>query len=201
MNGIYSPLLVYPHQRAARQLFEKRNQIGIGQVNATARIRFSDGGLIACSVNINIACVRIYITAAIEARLKAFQPHYTRRNPGIRQPFPCVANWLSLFEGCAAWPAAADLFCNAMQSQRRAIGAFRLPNAKARSRAAELFYELVIGTAAWIARDFLQERNTLISNADEKSEPGRSYAISSATIQKCVHVQRKRYCNRARMLF
>lgn len=117
-----------PHQSAARQFLEERNQIGVGEMNATARRRFTNRGLVTGAVDVNVARVGIDVPAPIDARFQPVQPQDTRGDFSIGHAFPGIANRLACFENCPGRPAAADFFFDTMQAKRRAVGVFDLPD-------------------------------------------------------------------------
>ena len=96
--------------------------------------------LVAGAVDVNIAVVRIHIAAVIETRLQPFQPQDARGDFGVGKfRLRRVADGFARFENGPRRFAAADFFRDAMQAQRRAVGAFDLPDAKARGGTAEMF--------------------------------------------------------------
>ena len=118
-------------------------------MNAAARSRFADGFLIRRAVDVNVARVRIHVDAAAESfvqtRLKTFQPQNARSDFGVRKfRLRRVPDNFARFENRSRPFARADFFRDAMQSERRAIRAFRLSDAEARSGAVKNFYEFVL---------------------------------------------------------
>ena len=88
------------------------------------------------AVDVNVARVRIHVAAAIEAGFETFQPQDARGDFCVRKfRLRRVADDFARFENRSRRFARADFFRNAMQSERRAIRAFRLPDAKTRSGA------------------------------------------------------------------
>ena len=98
--------------------------------------------LVRRAVDVNVARVRIHVAATVESRLQPFQPHNARGDFGVRKfRLRHVADDFARFENRSRRFTRADFFRDAMQSQRRAIRAFRLPDAKARR-----------GTGTWFLR-------------------------------------------------
>ena len=85
-----------------------------------------------------------------------------------------MADDLARFENRSRRFARADFFRDAMQSERRAVRAFRLPDAETRSGAGEFFYEFVL----------LKKRNGLPGDADGENELSRSNFVFFATVKK-----------------
>lgn len=94
------------------------------------RGRFADARLIRRAVDVNVTGVGIHVAAAVEAGFETFQPQNTRGDFGVRHSPPGIANRPATLENCSDRPAAADFFHDAMQSERRALRAFRLPDAE-----------------------------------------------------------------------
>src|SRR5471032_801044 len=118
-------------------------------MDATVRRRLADGFLVRRAVDVNVTRVRIHVDAAIEsfvqARFETFEPQDARGDLGVRKfRLRRVADDLARFENRSRPLARADFFRDAMQSERRAIRAFRLPDAETRSGAGEFFCEFVL---------------------------------------------------------
>ena len=100
-------------------------------MDATVRRGPADGFLVRRAVNINVARARIHAAAAIEAGFESVQPQDARGDFGVREfRLRHLADDLARFENCSCRLARADFFRDAMQSERRAIRAFRLPDAE-----------------------------------------------------------------------
>ena len=118
-------------------------------MDATVRRGPADGFLICRAVDVNVARVRIHVDAAVEtfvqAGLETFQPQDARGDFGVRKfRLRRVADDPARFENRSRRFARADFFRDAMQSERRAIRAFRLPDAETRSGAGKFFDEFVL---------------------------------------------------------
>jgi hypothetical protein len=88
--------------------------------------------------------VRIHVAAAIEAGFETFQPQDARGDFGVRKfRLRRVADDLARFENRSRWRARADFLRDTVQSERRAIRAFLLPDAEPRSGAGKFFYEFI----------------------------------------------------------
>jgi len=90
-------------------------------MDAAARRGLANRRLVAGAVNVNVARMRIHVAAAVEAGFESFQPENARGDFGVRHPLPSVADGLAALENRSHRPAAANLFHNAMQSERRLI--------------------------------------------------------------------------------
>src|SRR5580692_111520 len=109
-------------------------------MDAAAGGGFAYAGLIGSAVDLDIAGVGIHITAAIEARLQPFQPEDACRDFGVgKLRLRDMANDFASFENCSGLYPSADFLGDAVESQRRLIGAFDLPDAKARGGTGEYF--------------------------------------------------------------
>ena len=128
-----------PNQRAAWQFVEERNQICVGQMDATVRRGTANRRLVAGAVNVNVARMGIHVAATVEAGFESFQPENARGDFRVRHPPPGIADWLTALENRSHRPAAADFFHDAMQSERRAVRAGNLADAKTGSGTAEFF--------------------------------------------------------------
>src|SRR5271154_585693 len=118
-------------------------------MNAAVRRGLANGFLVRRAVDVNVACARIHVDVAIESLVQAgfetFEPQDARGDLGVRKfRLRRVADDLARFENRSRHDARADFFRDAMQSERRAIRTFRLPDAEARSGTGKFFYELVL---------------------------------------------------------
>lgn len=148
-------------------------------MNAAAGSWFADGILVCRAVDVNVARVRIHVDAAIESFVQAgfetFEPQDARGDFGVRQfRLRRVANGFARFENRSSPFARADFFCDAMQSERRALRTFRLPDAETRSGAGDFFYEFVL----------LKKRNGLPGDADDENKLCHRNAIFLASGNK-----------------
>ena len=133
-------------------------------MDAAVRRGLADGFLIRRAVDVNVARVRIHVAAAIEAGFETFQPQDARGDLGVRQfRLRRVADDPARFENRSRHDARADFFRDAMQSKRRAVRAFRLPDAETGSGAGKFFYEFVL----------LKKRSGLLGDADEENKLSR----------------------------
>ena len=137
--GCYESFFSNPNQGATGQFVEKRNQIGVGQMDATARRGFANRRLVADAVEVNVAGMRIHVAATVEAGFESFQPQDAGGDFGFRHPLPGVADWLAALENRPYRPAASNFFHDPMQSQRRTVRTGDLADAKAGRRAAKIF--------------------------------------------------------------
>src|SRR5581483_4274564 len=130
-------------------------------MNAAVRRRFADGILVRGAVNVNVTRMRIHVAAAIESVFKTFQPQNACGDFGVRKfRLRRVADDFARFENRSRPFARTDFFRDAMQPQRRAIRAFRLPDAETRSGARNFFYEFVL----------LKKRNSLFGDVEDENE-------------------------------
>src|SRR5271156_179617 len=114
-------------------------------MDAAVRSRFADGFLVRRAVDVDVARVRIHVAAAIEAGFETFEPQDARGDLGVRKFRPRrMADDLARFENRSRRFARADFFRDAMQSERRALRAFHLPDAETRSGAGKFFYEFIL---------------------------------------------------------
>jgi len=134
-------------------------------MDAAARSRFANGFLVRRAVDVNVTRVRIHVGVAVEsfvqAGFKAFQPQNARGDLGVRKfRLRRVADDPARFENRSRRFARADFFRDAMQSEWRAVRAFRLPDAETRSGAGKFFYEFFL----------LNKRNGLPGDVDDENE-------------------------------
>lgn len=130
-------------------------------MNAAAGSRFADARLVRRAVDVNVTLVGIHVPAAIESGFKPFQPQNARGDFGVGEfRLRRVADGLARLEDSSRRRAIADLFGNAVQSQRRAVRAFCLSDTKARGGAGKFFYEFV----------FLKKQNSLLGDTDSENE-------------------------------
>ena len=108
-------------------------------MDAAARHRPANRRLVAGAVNVNVARVRIDVAAAVEPRFESFQPQNARGDFCVRHPLPGITDGLAPLEHRSHRPAATNFFHDAMQSERRAVRAGGLADAKAGSRATNFF--------------------------------------------------------------
>ena len=118
-------------------------------MDAAVRRGLADGFLVRRAVDVNVARVRIHVDTAIKSFVQAgfetFEPQDARGDFGVRKfRLRHVADDFARFENRSRRLARADFFCDAMQSERRAIRAFRLPDAETRSGAGKFFYKFVL---------------------------------------------------------
>ena len=130
-------------------------------MDAAVRRGLADGFLVRRTVDVNVARVRIHIDPAIESFVQAgfetFEPQDARGDLGVREfRLQRVADDFARFENRSRRFARADFFRDVMQSERRAVRAFRLPDAKTRSGAGNFFYGFVL----------LKKRNGLLGDVD-----------------------------------
>lgn len=130
-------------------------------MDATAGRWLADARLVRRAVNVNVASARIHIATAVEARFETFQPENAAGDFGVRKfRLRGVADGFARFENRSRRCASADFFRDSMQSQRRAIRAFRLPDAETRGGAGKFFDEFI----------FLEQRNSLPGDVDGENE-------------------------------
>src|SRR5271154_5749424 len=104
-------------------------------MNAAVRRGLADGFLVRRAVDVNVARVRIHVDLAVESLVQAgfetFEPQDARGDFGVGKfRLRCMADDFARSENCSRRFARADFFCDAMQSERRAVRAFRLPDAE-----------------------------------------------------------------------
>ena len=113
-------------------------------MDAAVRRGLADGFLVRRSVDVDVARVRIHIAAPIKAGFETFEPQDARGDLGVRKfRLRRVADGPARFEDRSRRFARADFFRDAMQSERRAVRAFRLPDAETRSGAGKFIYEFI----------------------------------------------------------
>ena len=100
-------------------------------MNAAARHGPANRRLVTGAMNVNAARMGIHVAAAVEAGFESFQPENARGDFCVRHSLPGVAHGLATLENRSRRPAAADFFHDAMQSERRAVRAGDLADAKA----------------------------------------------------------------------
>ena len=148
-------------------------------MNAAARRGFADARLVRRAVDVNVTRVRVHAAAAIEAGFESFQPQDARGDFGVRKfRLRCVADGLARLENRSRRRFRADFFRDAMQSERRAIRAFRLPDAETRRGAAH-FAAKPPGRGG-----LLKKRNGLPADADDENKLRRRDSIFPACIKK-----------------
>src|SRR6185369_17793238 len=101
-------------------------------MNASARRRFPDACLVGGAVDINVTLMRIHLAALVETRFNPLQPQdaggdFCVGEFGLRG----MADDLAGFENRSRPFPCPDFFSNAMQSERRTIRTFGLPDAEA----------------------------------------------------------------------
>ena len=118
-------------------------------MDAAVRRGLADGFLVRRAVDVDVTRVRIHVDAAVESLVQAgfetFEPQDACGDLGVRKfRLRRVADDLARFENRSRRFARADFFRDAMQSERRAVRAFRLSDAETRSGAGKFFYEFAL---------------------------------------------------------
>ena len=163
-------------------------------MDAAVRRGLADGFLVRRAVDVNVASVRIHVDVAVEtlvqAGFKAFEPQDARGDLGVRKfRLRRVADDLARFENRSRRFARADFFRDAMQSERRAIRAFRLPDAETRSGSGKHFYELEIFHAGMQRRgDVFKKGNRLSGDVDGEQKWRERDAMLCASARKILQI-------------
>ena len=167
-------------------------------MDAAARHRPANRRLVAGAVNVNVARVRIDVAAAVEPRFESFQPQNARGDFCVRHPLPGITDGLAPLEHRSHRPAATNFFHDAMQSERRAVRAGGLADAKAGSGTAKIFGESKFfrsgsrqraekcggpPTAA-TQRGIFKKRNGLFGDADNENKARWNDAVFFAGAEK-----------------
>jgi len=152
-------------------------------MNAAVRCGLADRFLVRRAMDVNVARMRIHAAAAIETGFETFEPQDARGDFGVRKfRLRRVADDLARFENRSRPLARSDFFRDVMQSERRAVRAFRLPDAITRSGTGNFFCEFAS----------LKKRNGLFGNVDSENELRRSNFIFLTGTNKITAEARRR---------
>src|SRR6202012_698586 len=100
-------------------------------MNTAVRSRLANRSLVASSVDINITVVRIHLATLIKTGFHSLQPQNAGGDFGIfHAQRRDMSDDFACFKDSSSRLTSANLFSDTMQSQRRAIGIFYLPDAE-----------------------------------------------------------------------